>query len=347
MPQTPTHWFDAHLDLAYIALSGRDMLAEDPASAGGEDPPGGVSFPSLRSGRFSACLATIFCEADGKPSSPVAYPSNDIESAHAAGRRQLDLYNQWATQGLIRLAPPNTPTTPTDPIHCSILMEGADPIRTPGELPWWHAQGVRVIGMAWARASRYAAGNATPAAEDRGLTDLGRELVKGIDNLHIIHDISHLSDRALDDLLSLTSRPVIASHSNVRALIDRDGPDIRQRHLRDDTIREIARRGGMIGVNLFSPFIIASAKRDRRATLEEWADHVEHICALAGGRSHVGLGSDMDGGFSARMMPDGINLPADASKLLDALAARNWPQSDLEGFAHANWARFWKMTATS
>jgi membrane dipeptidase len=347
MPQTPTHWFDAHLDLAYIALSGRDMLAEDPASAGGEDPPGAISLPSLRSGRFSACLATIFCEPDGKPSSPVSYPSADIESAHAAGRRQLDLYNQWATQGLIRLGPPNTPVNLTGTIHCSILMEGADPIRTPDELTWWHTQGVRVIGMAWARASRYAAGNATPASEDRGLTDLGRALVQGIDNLHIIHDISHLSDRALDDLFSLTSRPVIASHSNVRALIDRDGPDVRQRHLRDDTIREIARRGGMIGVNLFSPFIIAGAKRDRRASLEEWADHVEHICALAGGRSHVGLGSDMDGGFSAHMMPDGINLPADASKLLDALAARKWPPSDLEGFAHANWARFWKTTATS
>lgn len=343
-------FFDAHLDLAYIADAGRDMLAPDPDLAGGEDPPGAVTLPTLAPA-VGACLATIFVEPGGKPA-PYAYPPGDLDAARAAADRQMHIYEQWHAAGRIRLAPALAPFAAALPERddaapplAALLIEGADPIRDPDDLARWAARGVVAVGLAWARASHAAAGNATPAAEDHGLTPMGRQLARAIDQLGLVHDIAHLSDRALDQLLSITDRPVIASHSNCRDLIDRGGTEVRQRHLADATIREIARRGGMIGLNLFSPFIIPGARRDRRATLDEWADHAEHAAAVAGTRAILGLGSDMDGGFSRLMLPRPIDRPADLPHLRDALAARGWSAHECDDFQSNNWARFFADAA--
>lgn len=358
------HFFDAHLDLAYMAAAGRDMTALDARTAGGEDPPGSVTFPSMR-GHIVACLGTVFVEPGGKRAE-YGYAPGDAEAAARVGRAQMETYQRWAREGWIEIeglgegvgqqkgdeetrdretGDGKTAVAREGALRVRILVEGADPIRGPDELGWWVQRGVAAIGLSWARASRYAAGNATPPDEDRGLTDLGRAMVREMDARGVVHDLSHLSDRALDQLLTLSDRPVIASHSNVRSIIDAGGSEVRQRHLRDDTIREIGRRGGMIGVNLFSPFIINGARRDRRATLEEWAAHVDHICALMNSRAMIGLGSDMDGGFSALMMPEAVNGPADLGQLLDALRDRGWSEAELAGFARLNWERFWSSSA--
>jgi membrane dipeptidase len=362
-------WFDAHLDLAYLALGGRDMRSADLSMCGGPDLPAGVTLPSLREGSVRWTLATIFTEADGTDA-PIAYPSGDAEAAHRAGLAQLRVYEEWAKAGEIELpnppshtrgtgerapgVPSYTPTAPhhgaARPLRAGILIEGADPIRSPDELAWWHARGVVAIGLAWARASRYAGGNAT----EMGLSDPGRVLVREMDRLGVVHDVSHLSDAALADLLRATDRPVIASHSNCRSILTSapiaSGPHgsaigMIQRHLTDDTIREIVRRGGVVGLNLFSPFLVAGGGRDRRATIVEAVAHVERVCDLAGDRTHVGLGSDMDGGFSASKLPEGIDRPADLARLADALAARGWTEGEIGGFASGNWRRFFARHA--
>ncbi len=218
-----------------------------------------------------------------------------------------------------------------------VLMECADPIRTPGELPWWVERGVVAIGLAWARPGRYAAGNATPAEEDEGLTGLGRELVREMDKLGVVHDVSHLSDRALEGLLEETNAAVMASHSNSREISGRG-----QRLLRDETVREIARRGGVIGLNLYAPFLVGrGAPEGARATIADCVAHIERLCEAAGTRSAVGLGSDMDGGFGAERLPDGIREPAGLPRLAEALHDAGWSDEEVHGFAWGNWARFW------
>lgn len=335
-----TPWFDAHLDLAYLALSGRDMHAADPAASGGPDAPGGITLPSLAAGHVRALLATIFIEPDGSPPA-IAYASGDPESAHRAGVAQLNIYHRWLNQGLIRRLPHrgSTITLSPGPISLGILVEGADCIRTPDELSWWADQGVVAIGLAWAKQTRYAGGNTT----DSGLTFLGRELITRMDARGIVHDISHLSDRSLDELFDLATGPIMASHSNCRELIDAPGDAPRQRHLTNATIRELARRNGMIGLNIFSPFIIKGGKRDRRANPDEWAAHVDHCCDIMQSRAHVGLGSDADGGFSALMQPSGIDRPEHYPLLLDALSRRGWSDTDLANFASGNWQRWWSQ----
>ena len=349
-------WFDAHLDLAYLAECGRDMLAPlDRAAA--PHPPASVTLDSLRAGGVGACLGTIFTEPDGNDA--VAYPAGDAAAAAKAGLKQLERYEKWARDGHIHLSSRHplrseaiegveaggTPA-PLDRVgvlkQCpslGILVEGADPILSPDHLHEWVARGVVTIGLTWARASRYAGGNST----DLGLTDLGRAMIGEMDRLGIVHDASHLSDRAMDELFTLATGPIMASHSNCRAIVATDN----QRHLRDPSIREIASRGGVIGLNLFSPFLVPGGGRERRATIVEAIAHVERICDLAGHRGAVGLGSDMDGGFSAAMMPDGIDTPSDLVKLAEALSARNWSDGEIRGFAHANWERFFETRAKS
>lgn len=347
--------FDAHLDLAYLAECGRDMT-KGLHDCGGPHPPAAVTFPSLRDGGITACLGTIFTEPDGDDA--VAYPSGDAERANVVGLRQLDRYHAWAGAGLIRLMGRKAPrhddgkarrhegtqarrhegasaSGPGAPLLLGILVEGADPIGSPDDLSWWVQRGVIAIGLTWARSSRYAGGNST----DDGLTDLGRAMIPAMDALGVVHDLSHLSDRAMDELLTLTDKPVIASHSNCRALLDGKN----QRHLRDDSIREVARRGGVIGLNLVRNFIrtgLDPKDPNDRPSIEEAARHVEYTCELLGHSRAVGLGTDLDGGISAHDLPAGINAPKDLAKILGTLRARGWGDEAIEAFARANWARF-------
>ncbi|MCW5754234.1 MAG: membrane dipeptidase [Phycisphaeraceae bacterium] len=336
MPFLRPTWFDAHLDLAYLAQRDRNMLGELDA-CGGELSPPAVTLPELARAGVGWCLATIFTE--GLPperyheagSPPYAYPLGETLAASEAGRRQLRTYHEWAAAGRISLAPRRGRQSPPPEGRTivGILMECADPIAHPDAIEHWAEAGVVAIGMAWVNQGRYAGGNAC----ETGLTELGRLLVRRIDALGLVHDLSHLSDRACDELLSCTDATVIASHSNVRALLD-DRP---QRHLRNQTIREIARRGGMIGLNLYSPFLSGAP----RADLEDCRRHLESICEIAGTSDIIGLGSDMDGGFAADRLPRGIDRATHLDRLGEHLLAHGWTDAQVEGFRMGNWLRFW------
>ncbi|MCC6676172.1 MAG: membrane dipeptidase [Phycisphaerales bacterium] len=329
-------WFDAHLDLAYMARRGRDMHHTDPARAGGPDQPGAVTLPALGEGGVTAVLGTIFLEPGG--TDECSYPPGDGEAANRLGLEQLAIYERWFADG--DAAPLRAPASSlrhraAPPLSLGILIEGADCILSPADVAWWKDRGVVAIGLAWARQSRYAGGNST----ETGLTDLGRAIIPEIDRAGVVHDCSHLSDRSLAELLDLAAGPVMASHSNCRALIGADN----QRHLTDAAIRAIAQRGGVIGLNLFSKFLIPGPPTDRRATIDQALAHIEHICSLLGHTRGVGLGSDMDGGFSRDILPEGIDRPRDLERLAEGLSRRGWRDSDIDAFAWGNWARFWRL----
>ena len=348
-------FFDGHLDLAMLVECGRDMHATLDRCRGSL-LPAAVTLPSLREGGVTHCLGTIFtqaCDADSPDlQHAYAYPWDDKNAAYRAGMRQLKLYHAWQDGGLIDLMPPRgmahaararQPLSDAPPEHApivvGILMESADPITTPDELADWAAGGLIAVGMAWHRSSRYAGGNGSANAP---ITDLGRALVQAIDDANLVHDASHLSQRSLDELLDLTDRPIIASHSNCRTLLGVEN----HRHLSDDAIRAIAARGGIIGINLVRNFLSPALARAPRpaegdATIEQVCDHIDHVCALAGDRRHVALGSDMDGGITADDLPRGIDQPSDLQKIASALGARGWSDADVAGFAHGNWSRFW------
>ncbi len=319
-------WIDGHLDLAYIAMSVGDIRTD-----ASDRSRRCVSLPALVRGNVRVVAATIFVERGSEAAStPWGYrDENDWQGANRAAELQMAYYEQLESEGLVRIV-----RTRSD-LHDQsdrarpkliILMEGADPIRDASDAARWHARGVRMVGLTWALGSRFAGGNQSGGA----LTSAGRELVAALDALHIVHDASHLSDVAFDDLLSATSRPIVASHSNARALMAHN-----ERHITDDKVREIARRGGVVGLNLYGRFLA----NDRPALLEDAINHVQHITDVAQSHNVCVLGSDLDGGFLPELAPAQVRGCDCSHALTDALAGRGWNNQACENFAGKNWMR--------
>lgn len=335
----PIPWFDAHLDLAYLAENGRDMTrrVEDlPAPF----PPAAITLPTLQEAGVHAMLGTIFIQrrvkgkgprddADG----PWCFSSPD--EAHIASIRQLSIYLEWHQAGLIDLfgaapRPASTPPASQDPLRILLLLEGAAGIRSVRDLDTFHASGVRVVALTWVDGTRWAGGDQSGG----GLTPPGRELVARIDALNMIHDVSHLAEQAFWELFDLAARPKVASHSNCRDLLP--GKQHPERHLSDRQIRALADARGIIGINLFSKFLVTSG----RATVDDAVRHIQHMAQLVGRADFIGLGSDMDGGFGADDLPDGLDHPRHLPRLLDALNAAGFSDAAIRGFAYDNWATF-------
>lgn len=334
--------FDAHLDLAYLAELGRDLTRPlDPEMQ--PHPPAAVTLPELAAGGVRACLGTIFLEAADEPQpgdEPICYPPGDAKEAYFKGINQLNRYHLWRKEGLISFFDdePNEDDKGEGPgpIRLGILIEGADCIIDPDHLSFWAGRGVVAISLTWAVASRYAGGNET----ETGITDLGRKLITEMQRLNVALDVSHLSERATMDALDFAGVRTCATHSNCRSLLgDRNNTNW-QRHLSDETIKTIAKRGGVIGLNLFGRFLKLG---EGRPTIDEAVDHVEHICQLTGSAKHVGIGSDMDGGLSASDLPEGIDRARDLPKLIEAFQARGYSDEDTRAFAYGNWARFFSL----
>ena len=213
---------------------------------------------------------------DGPPSDPASYAAGDAAGAEAAGRRQLDWYLDQERRGRIGIVRSIDDLERREGLQVVLLMECADPIRSPEDAAWWVARGVRLVGMSWGRGSRYAGGNATPGP----LTASGRELVSTLDDLGVGHDASHLSRASFDDLLERSTGPVCATHSNAAALIGDD-----PRHLLDDQIRAIRDRDGIVGLNLFGRFLTeGSPSHARRLPRPRRTCRVDHRPTSTGPR---------------------------------------------------------------
>jgi membrane dipeptidase len=127
----------------------------------------------------------------------------------------------------------------------------------------------------------------------------------------------------------------MASHSNCRAIVPTD------RQLSDDMIKAIATRGGVIGINFFDRFLLRPDEiGKRRARLTDVADHLKRMTDLTGSARHVGIGTDMDGGFGMENIPEEIRTSADMPRMADALRVGGFADADVEGIMGGNWVRF-------
>ncbi len=344
----PLNWFDGHLDLAYLAENGWDMgkRVEELTGLAG---PVAVTLPTLREAGVRAALGTIFIQrrvagkgpqddADG----PWCFSSAD--EAHTAALRQLAIYQQWHKDNLIKLfatssCMPNLPPASRglydgkSAMRVVLLLEGAAGIRSLADLDLFHAGGVRVVALTWVDGTMWAGGDQSGG----GITTAGRELVARIDVLGMIHDVSHLSEQAFWELFDIAARPKIASHSNCRALLP--GKQHPERHLSDQQIRALAKGGGIIGINLFSKFLVSTG----RATIADIVRHIQHMTQLVGNANFIALGSDMDGGFDADQLPVDLDHPRHLPRLLDALAAAGFLDADIKGFAYDHWSNFFRL----
>lgn len=148
-----------------------------------------------------------------------------------------------------------------------------------------------------------------------GLTQQGRDYVKEAQRVGMIVDVSHISDEAFWDIMDITSKPIIASHSNSRAVWNHP------RNLTDDMYLSICKTGGTTGINLYSDFL------GNDPTIDTVCDHILHFLEIAGTDKHISLGSDFDG---IDAMPEGISGIQDYPKLADRLLALGLSDTTVE-----------------
>jgi membrane dipeptidase len=207
-------------------------------------------------------------------------------------------------------------------------------------------------------------------ARHGGLTDFGRDVVRTMNDLGMLVDVSHISDDAFRHVIETTRVPVLATHSSARALCRHP------RNMTDDMLRELAKNGGVCMINFFSAFIsddvaqviMAAQKRPKKgegdptggteempddrtdwdtylewfqslgcptATLEQVADHIFHVAEVAG-IDHVGIGSDFDG---VPALPDGLRDAASLPRLTARLVERGMSDADVEKVLGGNFMR--------
>lgn len=193
-------------------------------------------------------------------------------------------------------------------IAALLSIEGADQIGCRRDrLQEVYDRGIRIIHPCW-NYDNVLTGSATES--QRGLTEQGRRFVEDAQRIGIIIDLSHSSEQAFWDVLEMSVRPVLAGHSDARAVLDNP------RNLTDEQFRALAKQGGVAGLNLSSKFI--GGKYDLNAVL----DHAEHFLSL-GGEKAVGLGTDLDG---VTALPEGLHGVQDFDKLYEAMLRRNWSE---------------------
>lgn len=344
---------DSHLDLAWNALSWDRDLTEPldrirAREIGLNDHPSRghstVSLPEMRRGIVRVCLATILARArsDARPTPGHARTDLDFANqsiASATGRGQLEYYRILESQGEVRILRNAVELddhwrSTSSAIGIVLAMEGADPILSPAQLKPWFEAGLRVLGLSHYGRSAYGVGT----GDDGPLTPAGVELLKQMSKLGMSLDLTHSADTSFSQALDHFDGPVLASHNNCRALVPGD------RQFSDEQIRRIIDRGGVIGAALDNWMLYPDYKRSRTpresVPLDAVADHIDHVCQIAGNTRHAAIGSDLDGGFGTEQSPAGVESIADLQSLAPILLARGYAQSDVELIFHGNWLRF-------
>lgn len=205
-----------------------------------------------------------------------------------------------------------------------LAIEGAELLQSEEDIRRAIHAGVRIVTLTWNHRSCYGCGAVTDNCA--GLTTRGKQLVKRLTQDGVCIDVSHLSERGFWDLTACTDAPIIATHSNSKAVC----PHVR--NLTDDQFGAIISRGGLVGINLYVPFLTRKAHADCSDILR----HIEHFCAL-GGENHLCIGADWDG---CDHLPDGIADITGIQRLAETMARHGYTDAQIENIFYNNAKRF-------
>ena len=340
---------DAHQDIAWnTACYGRDYRVSAVEHRQNEIrqtwDKAMLGLPDAMLGRVALVFSTLFSapqRSNFTSSTPFPAPTyKDAKEAYAEASKQLDYYHRLADEDdrikLVRYQSDLDTVLKSweKPIGerkqgLVVLMEGADPIIEPKQFEEWYERGVRIVGTSW-KSTRYAGGTGEPG----GLTKLGYELLETLAGYNAILDLSHMAEQAFNESVDRYEGTMIASHSNPRRFRNSD------RHLSDDMIRRLADRDGVMGVVLYNAFLSDKwSSGDKQLPLTIVADVIDHICQVTGSAKHVGIGSDLDGGFGADETPEGLETIGDLILIADTLKERGYADDDINGIMGDNFIR--------
>ncbi len=337
------------------------MFFDKTFDLGTRHPNGNIDIPRMRDGGLDALFFSIWVPSDVTGPIAVKRALQQIDSVHEAVQHHSNDLVLATTAADVRRA------ASEKKIAALIGMEGGHMIDDDlGTLRGFAKLGVRYLTLTHFKNNNWA-DSSTDKPKHNGLTDFGRQVVRELNRLGVMVDISHVADKTFADVLELTTVPVIASHSSCRAIANHP------RNMTDDMMRALARNGGVIMINYEVSFLseenrlageksggvvaaldkmskscggdeacstLEMARITREAmdkgtlpsvSWEKIVDHIDHAAKVAG-VDHVGLGSDFDGAT----MPIGMDDAAQLPKLTTALMAKGYSAADVEKILGAN-----------
>jgi membrane dipeptidase len=328
---------DGHNDLPWVIRSydeaPGDVLAYDLRGR----TPGHTDIPRMREGMVGAKFWSVWIPSQVAGPGASRVQLEQIDIVH----RMIDAYPEAFELAL----------TPDDVVRIfragriasMIGMEGGHAIENSlATLRTFYDLGARYMTLTHSANIDWA-DSCCEAPEHDGLTEFGREVVREMNRLGMLVDISHVAPKTMHDALDVSEAPVIFSHSSAYAVTRHP------RNVPDDVLRRMADNGGVVMVTFVTVFV-SQALMDYRAlppdqragpapeaTMDDVIEHIEHVRRVAG-IDHIGLGSDFDGATMPRGLEDTSTFPA----LLAELSRRGWSESDLRKLAGENVLRAWR-----
>lgn len=349
--------FDAHLDMAWNATEWvRDLMLPVAKIREFEQHfdkiipgPCTVSWPELRRGGVGLMIATLLPRHHRKDK-PLTFPQSR-EACYGMAHGQLAYYRAMIARGVLREIPDRAtldrhvaewmqkgqdPASTEVPLGFILSMEGSTPILYPEQIEDWYRAGLRLLGPAHYGPSPYCFGTGSVG----GFNEDGKKLLREMDRVGMVLDVTHLADQSFWDAMEIYQGPCIASHHNCRTLVPAD------RQLTDDQIRELIRRGSVIGAAfdnwMIRPGWVIGVSDPATVQMTHIVDHIDHICQLAGNARHCGIGSDLDGGFGKEQSPSDLDTIADLGKMGDLLSRRGYSSDDVERILWRNFVEFFQ-----
>ena len=350
--------FDGHLDLALYAVAcNRDMTESvaqiNQREAGMTDSSmrghAVVSLPEMRRGGVALCQSTLAARADRAVQPRTGFMRFDLDfatqtMAYAFAHAQLAYYRALAEQGEMALIGTAAELDAhwqrwqkgageALPIGVIVSMECADPIVEPAQAEAWYEDGVRSVSLAHFGVAHYAYGTGTSGP----INQRTRELLKEFERIGMVLDLTHTSDPSFFEALDHFGGPVLASHTNCRALVPHE------RQFSDEQLKLLLQRGAVIGAALDAWMLVPGWVIDESEPgdlkMETLVDHIDHVCQLAGNTLHAAIGTDTGG---SNHMPVDFRSSADLQSLAASLEKRGYSDADIDNIFHLNWLRFFR-----
>jgi membrane dipeptidase len=332
-----TPLFDGHNDLPWAIRneSNSDVNAYDLRAT----VPGHTDIERLRRGMVGVQFWSVYIPSSSVETGAAKMQLEQIDIAKQVFAKYPDVFQEATTPDAALAA------FGAGRVASVMGMEGGHAIENSlGALRAFFEMGARYMTLTHSANTDWADAGTDEPRHD-GLTEFGREVVREMNRLGMLVDLSHTAPATMNDVLDIAEAPVIFSHSSTRALVDHP------RNVPDDVLRRLPANGGVVMVTFVPSFINAEVKafselpeeqrqgrQEPRATLSDVADHIEHVRDVAG-IDHVGIGGDFDGITS---VPVGLEDVSTYPALFAELSRRGWSEIDLRKLAGDNLLRVWR-----
>ncbi|MEX0893243.1 MAG: dipeptidase [Gemmatimonadota bacterium] len=317
-----TPLFDGHNDLPW-AIRGYDEAPHDVVAYDLRGTtPGHTDIARLRAGMVGAQFWSVYIPYSAVEEGAARVQLEQIDIAQRVFERYPDVFQEALTPDAAVAA------FESGRIASVMGMEGGHAIENSlGALRAFHRLGARYLTLTHSSNIDWADSCCEPA-EHGGLTEFGKEVVREMNRLGMLVDLSHVSPETMHDALDVTEAPVIFSHSSARGVTDHD------RNVPDDVLRRLPTTDGVVMITFVPSFITTELP----ATIGDVIAHIEHVRDVAG-MDHVGIGADYDGISST---PEGLEDVSTYPVLFAELARRGWSEGELRQLAGENVLRVWR-----